>query len=301
MGYKDKLSIVSFNSQRKGLQSLSGTDRPSYYRELFENVQPDVCFLPGDDEYKSMVAVTGYKQYLKPESDDTVLLYDSNTVEMKQPQLSLETLTGDLPLLDVQQLVVPDVTVSSLEPYTRVVKEFNLISWRFDYLQRFNSFDGSQNRAVQSLVTFSQRLSDITRKPVLIGGELNMSFSELENIVKELSKNGHQEYLDGVQPFTSAMGYTRPISNTALRDQRHLFMMDVIKCSHSGLNGIVKTWDSTMVADCFIASKQLQLAEAKLVDIEKVIGRKVCVPLTTYRPTQTHIDIPVRPPRHHGG
>ncbi|KAL4231512.1 hypothetical protein ACF0H5_009092 [Mactra antiquata] len=319
MGYgpEDKLSIVSLNSQRRGLQTMGGGDRPSYYQALFEKFEPGICFMPGDDKQAKLNAVVGYRQFLIPDTDGTALLYDAQKVEMKQQDTSVSSIAGGLRQFDLQEMVVPTVKVWTPAPAKTVVKEFNMVSWKFDYFQRFS--EGNLTTAVESLIEFSQRLCHQTQRPILIGGEMNMIYDDLNAIVKKFNHNGKKLFLNGVEPAMSEFGYTQSMANTSLRDQRHKFMMNVIKCNPGRLNDTIKArphYSTENVADCFIASKELKLDDASLLDIDSVIGRTVNVsvpretplpacgqktPMQTYRPTYTSMDLPARPPRHHGG
>ncbi|XP_045197274.2 uncharacterized protein LOC123551996 [Mercenaria mercenaria] len=298
----DNLSIISFNSSRKGLLTLSDGQRPSYLQRLFESAEPDICFLPGDDKYANLNVIRGYGQYTIPNAEATVLLYDSNRVKMMEPKASLNSF-GPLPGLDFNQMVVPQVEVSTLQPYQQVVKEFSMVSWKHDF---FQTATVEVKTLVESIITFSQRLAITTGKPVLIGGEMNIDFTILNQIVNKLSNDNQEDFLSTMQSVMSEQGFLPSMTKSSLRDIRHLFMMKVFRCKSNSSNGVVKTWDdrksTEVVADCFIASKHLQLAEASLLDVEKVTGRQICIPLLkTHKPTQTSMEIPVRPPRHHGG
>jgi hypothetical protein len=268
----DNLSIVSFNSSRKGLQTLSSEQRPTYLQRLFQSssAKPDICFLPGDDKYAKLNAISGYGQFTIPNSDDTVVLFDVNRVKMEKPKVSLNSF-GVLPGLDFDKLVVPQVEVSTLQPYQRVVKEFSMISWKYGY---FQSTGISVETLMESLITFSQRLAITTGKPVLIGGEMNIEYSSLVKIVKKLSTDQQEEFLTNMQPVMSEQGFLPSMTKSSLRDIRHLFMMNVFKCKSNSSNGVIRTWEdrqrSEVVPDCFIASKHLKLAEASLLDVEEV-------------------------------
>ncbi|XP_060569456.1 uncharacterized protein LOC132727882 [Ruditapes philippinarum] len=300
----DNLSIVSFNSSRKGLLTLSPDQRPSYLQRIFQssNAKPDICFLPGDDKYAKLNAIRGYDQFTVPNSEDTVVLFDVNRVKMEKPKVSFNSF-GQLPGLDFDKLVVPQVEVSTLQPYKQVVKEFSMISWKYGY---FQSTGFSVETLMESLITFSQRLAITTGKPVLIGGEMNIEYSTLMKIVKKLSTDQQEEFLANMQPVMCEQGFLPSMTKSSLRDIRHLFMMNVFQCKSTSSNGVIKTWEdrqrTEIVPDCFIASKHLKLAEASLLDVEEVTGRQICMSLLQkHKPTQTSMEIPVRPPKHHGG
>lgn len=302
----DKLSIVSFNSSRKGLMTLSPGQRPSYLQRLFESAEPDICFLPGDDKYAKLNVIRGYGQFTVPHNDDTVLLYNSNRVSMKEPQVSLNAF-GYLPGLDFDQLVVPQVEVTAPKPVNQIVKEFSMVSWKFDFFETASKKGLRAETLLESIITFTQRLAWTTRKPVLIGGEMKIDFNILKKIVERLSHKENDQFLAELQPILEKVGYLPSMTEASSSDLRKLFMMKVFRCQPNNSTTIVNTWEQNnnrqeVVSDCFIASKNLQLAEASLLDVEQVTGRQISMPLLqTYRPTQTHIDIPVRPPKHSGG
>ncbi|XP_052803000.1 uncharacterized protein LOC128233386 [Mya arenaria] len=298
MGH-DKLSIVSFNSSRKGLNSLPDVHRSPYLQRILEASEPEICLLPGDDKTVSMNSVKGYGQYKVPSADGTVLLFDNNRVRMRSPNVSFNTF-GPLPGLDMDNMVCPGVEVLSLTPSGNqsVVKEFSMVTWKYTMSTETKV---KIETLAESLILFSQRLALLTGKPVLVGGELTIDHGSLKEIVGKLSKDGQEMFLSGVQPEMEKLGYLPSMAKGSLRDQRHLFMMNVFKCS-SGTNGLGHKRNEALVSDCFIASKALELTEAKLVDVEQVTGRQIKMEmLRKHCPTETSVHIPQRPPRHHGG
>ncbi|XP_052815576.1 uncharacterized protein LOC128242457 [Mya arenaria] len=298
MGH-DKLSIVSFNSSRKGLSSLPNAHRSPYLERILEASAPEICLLPGDDKAVSMNAVMGYGQYKVPSADGTVLLFDNNRVRMRSPNVSLNTF-GPLPGLDMDNMVCPGVEILSLTPSVNksVVKEFSMVTWKYTMSTETKV---KIETLAESLILFSQRLALSTGKPVLVGGELSIDHGSLKEIVGRLSKDGQEKFLTGVQPEMEKHGYLPSMTKGSLRDVRHLFMMNVFKCG-SGTNGFVQKRNEELVSDCFIASKTLELTEAKLVDVEQVTGRQITMEmLRKHCPTETSVHIPQRPPKHHGG
>jgi hypothetical protein len=189
---------------------------------------------------------------------------------MTNPKVNLSTL-GPIPGLDLNQMVVPDVEVSSLQPIKTPVKTFNMVSWRYDFFETACE-RVTVEKWVEGIITFSQRLAWTTQKPVIIGGEMKVEFNMLMKIVKKLSSDSQKGFLENMQPIMGEMGYLPSMSKSSLTNVRHLFMMNVFRCDTSKHQEIVQTWDGTpeVVADCFIASKNLELAEATLLDVEQV-------------------------------
>lgn len=269
MGYDDKLTIINFNSQKKGLYSMPPDERSTYLSSVLEKEEPGICFLPGDDKRAGLNAVRGYGQYTIPNAEDTVLLYDTNKVQMKQPGVDLNSLVGDLSGLDLNQMVCPQVVVSSLKPYTAVVKEFNIVSWAY---QLFEGKSVRMETRAESIVIFSQRLSVKTGKPVIISGEMNIDAAILDSIVKTRCTEMQKLFLGAIKPDMTEAGFLPSNMKTAATEFRHLFMMKVFRCSS---NTTVQTRERQAVADCFIASKQLDLVETTLLDVEQVSGHVI--------------------------
>jgi len=279
MGH-DKLSIISMNSARRGLSTLPGNERSSYLERILDSASPDICFLPGDDKALKMNLVIGYKQYNVPSADGTVLLYDTKRIAVEAPQFNPCSF-GQLPGLDYDQMVCPSVKVFSDQPGKgeRVVKEFNLITWKYSL---FVENKVGPERMSESLVRFSQKVALSTQKPVLIGGEMRIDQQMLQQIVNKLCKEGDQMFLNGVEENLDMKerGYLPSMTKASFRPVRHLFMMKVFRCSTGPLNrsahqSVVQTWDSGFVPDCFIASKELELTEASLLDLDNVTGRHI--------------------------
>lgn len=279
MGYDDKLTIINFNSQKKGLYSISPDDRSTYLSSVLEQEEPGICFLPGDDKRARLNAVRGYGQFTTPNADDTVLLYDTNKVEMKQPQVNLNSLVGDLAGLDLNQMVCPQVEVSSLRPCKSVVKEFSIVSWAY---KLFEERSVRMETRAESIITFAQRLSVKTEKPVIISGEMNIDSTILDRIVKTRCSEMQKLFLGEIEPDMIEAGFLPSNMKTATLEFRHLFMMKVFRCSSST---IIKTRERQAVADCFIASKQLDLAEAKLLHVEQVSEHSICIRKVTFLDT----------------
>ncbi|XP_052805804.1 uncharacterized protein LOC128235109 [Mya arenaria] len=296
---QDHLSLMSFNSSRRGLCSLPTSQRSPYLEKIIVASAPDICLLPGDEKAVSMNAVKGYGQYKVQSNDGLVMLYNNTRVRINSPHVSLNSF-GPLPGLDMDSMVCPGVEVLSLTPSGNksVIKEFSMVTWKYTMVTEAKV---QIETLAESLILFSQCLAWSTGKPVLVGGELTIDHGSLKQIVGKLCKEGQETFLSGVQPEMGKLGYLPSMTKGSLRDQRHLFMMNVYKCS-SGTNGFVQARNEALVADCFIASKALELTQAKLVDVEQVTGRQIKLEmLRKHCPTETSVHIPQRPPRHNGG
>ncbi|XP_052804761.1 uncharacterized protein LOC128234536 [Mya arenaria] len=307
---RDNLSIVSFNSSRRGLNSLRTSERSPYLERIIEGSSPDICLLPGDDKAMTMNAVRGYGQYYVPSADGTVLLYDSNRIRMNEQQVNVNGF-GPLPELDTYKMVLPSVQVLSLMPSNdrSVVKEFSLVSWKYTMFSQSRD----KTRTLESLIVFCQWLALSTEKAVFIGGEMAIDYDTIVKITKNLSQKGRERYVSDAQSEMVDHAFLPSMTKATVRDRRHLFEMNVYKCKSDPVLS-----SNEPQADCFISSKILELSEAKLVDVEKVCSRqckletlvdvekvssKQCE-LETLRkicPTATTMTIPQRPPRHHGG
>lgn len=165
--------------------------------------------------------------------------------------------------------------------------------------------------------------------PILVGGDFNLEYSSIEQIVTHLNKKRTNEFM---QQATNS-GYFPPetylpsMTKGTLRPQRHLFVMRVFASKQN--NAIVAEYDSYHQSDYFIASKELELKDTSLLDLGQAIGRQTKVEKTCrdytetetekcyaptkmhkkqtkteipcYAPTKTEMVIPPRPPKHHGG
>lgn len=280
---------------------MSTAKSTKYLDKILNEEKADICFLPGDDQSAKLSGIVrGYGQYLSPTADGTILLYNSSKVQMKKPDVNFSVF-GHLPGIDFDQMVCPQVEITTHYPERRVVKEFNLISWKYTL---YSEPKTDISVLTESILLFSQRLALQTGKGVLIGGEMTIDYSLLQQIVKKVSTDQDELFMANMQPEMSQLGYLPSMTKGSFREHRHLYKMDLYRCSGPSMNdtgsGVVKTWKQ---ADCFIASKTLELTEAKLVNVEQVLGREISVkcPLKEHAPTKTEMVIPPRPPRHHGG
>ena len=320
MGGDDTLSIMSFNSSRKGLYSMSRDRGSMFMDKILNGASPDICFLPGDDKtVKYSGAVQGYCEYRTCSEDGTALLYSTKTVQMNKPQFCFDSF-GVFRSLDLNKLVCPQVDV--LGPTNNIVKQFNLITWQYTLYGINEQIEQTKSREerlnlTESLIMFSQRLAMQTGQGVLISGEMAIDSQSLSALVKKLCKDGQDFFLSEIQPEMAKHAYLPSMTKASFRDVRHLFMMNVFKCKSSSVfNGSVNTWNEQM-AECFIASKSLELSDASMVDVDEAIaGRhiKLCPstkpvygpprPKTDHTcpsPIKTEMKIPPRQPRHHGG
>ncbi|KAH3738730.1 uncharacterized protein LOC127850263 [Dreissena polymorpha] len=321
---RDNLSIVSLNSARRGFESLNGRQRTPYLERILQSSTPDICFLPGDDKAIGLHAVVGYQQFLVPSADGTVLLYNHKRMSMRQPEVNVNAI-GPLPGLDLCQMVCPGVEVYAPED-NRVVREFSMISWKYTLFTDCKLPE--KTTLAESIIIFAQRLAWMSQKPLLIGGEMPIDHGTLQNIVRKICNDNQELFLADISPEMKEIGYLPSNIKSSLRNLRHLFMMNVFRCNTSFTKPqkIVQTWNAGPPnADCFIASKALDLTEAQLLDVDDVIGRKIKIANTEcqsktetdvkqpthrpscttaqheYRPTSTTMTVPARPPKHSGG
>ncbi|KAH3738729.1 uncharacterized protein LOC127850261 [Dreissena polymorpha] len=324
---RDNLSIVSLNSARRGFESLKETHRTPYLERILQSSTPDICFLPGDDKAIGPNAVVGYQQFPAPSGDGTVLLYNYKRMTLRQPEVDMYNVIQPLKGLDPLKLVCPIVEVYA-PGENRVVREFSMISWKYTL---FKNCREEPTSLAESIILFAQRLAQMTKRPLLIGGEMPFDHGTLQNIVKKISHDNQEQFIMDISPEMKEDGYLTSNIKSSQLSQRHLFIMKVYRCSTSFTKPqeIVQTWNAGPPnADCFIASKALELTEAQLLDVEPVIGRKVeminiantdCQSNTetevkqpthrtscstaqhVYRPTSTTMTVQARPPKHSNG
>lgn len=271
----DNLMLASFNPCGEKLNALPPRDRSLYLSETLEAADTDICFLPGDDKNTGMFAVSGYKQFLAPGASGSVLLYKSDRMHMKQQNVELGAFCH-LAGLDYTKLIVPYVEIFSPLPHQTIVKEFSIVAWGYDLFQNSSV---RPETLVESLVAFSQNIAIATKKPVIICGEIKVRYDNLVKIVKKMSTDAQEKFLSANNPIMADYGYLPSMTKASLKEIRHLFMMKVIKCKSDEFQQTNGT-DSRVVADCFIASKALNLCDASLVNVEKVsclFSRIVCV------------------------
>lgn len=296
----DALSIVSMNSSRKGLLSLSPSNRTSYLQNILENAEPDLCFLPGDKGETGKDVVIGYQQYMSPTNRETVLLYKAERIKMSSPSFSFNSF-GELPLVSYENILCPLVNVETLAPNPKhVIKQFSAISWHYQMCDIALS-KGQQMKMSESLVILARMVAMTTRQPVLVCGEFPVSFNEVMNIVKEQTKQNRADFLQGWQEELGPHGYLPSMTNGATRDMRHRFELKGFRCKALEKNVNIRAEEAS-IPDFFLASKELELKEPSLMNVEKLTGRKVQMKaLLNHCPTRTEMKIPVREPRHHGG
>lgn len=296
----DSLSIVSMNSSRKGLFSLPPSHRTKYLQDILNNAEPEICFLPGDKGETRKDVVIGYQQYMTETNNASVILFKNQRIQMKNPKFNLNSI-GPLPGISYEDIVCPFVEVETLAPNPKsVIKQFSAISWHYQMLEYAVS-QGKQTQMSESLVIFAQRVALTTGNPVLICGEFPITFNEIMKIIREQNKFHKTGFLEDFQQHLGPQGFLPSMTNGATRELRHKFELEVFRCKAFEKKVSLKE-EEVQVPDFFLASKELELKEPSLINFEHLTGRKVQMKaLQKYCPTKTHMDIPVRPPRHHGG
>ena len=153
-----------------------------------------------------------------------------------------------------------------------------------------------RRKSFESLITFSQMLAQRIDSSIFMSGEIPLPFSQVEATVRKLSTDTNEAFLKRLaDDDTVSKDYLPSMINGGTRSIRHKFMLEVFHCRSNSTS-------DTTISDCFIASKELQLKEAKMLDVESVLGRQIKMPaLKTYAPVQTEIMYENRPARHHGG
>lgn len=297
------ISIYSFNSARKGFCSMSLRESSKYLRYILNDAQPDICLLPGDSKaLKYSGCENRYRQYGVPTLDGTVLLYSSR-VDVNKPDINFTTFRP-LPGIDFDKLVCPRVAIRAPAPLSHIVKEFNIVTWKHT-LYTESKID--VRAPTESIILFGQQLAIETERGVFICGEMTVDAMTVQPIVKKLNENQRELFLSALTQDRPQVGYLPNMMSALFRAKRHLFEMKVFKCDARAVNESNSAKMNNLnnnEADCFIASKDLELTKAELVNVEDCTARsiKMCPPpLKEHAPTKTQLIIAPRPPRHHGG
>jgi len=294
MGY-DTVTIVSMNSAR--MDSLPKHARGGYLNQLLNGIQPDIGVLPGDNPElgNNVLPEDKYGQH-KTQEHNTLLLFDVNRICMDKQEQN-RNVFNDLMGLDQLQLAWPEVTVSTPKPCQTVVKTFSLVAIPHTLFE----VDNSRNNELLlvNLITLSQRLAIVNGTPVLIAGEIRLPMQAIRNIISKQNQSTQEAFLKGAHQYFKQFNFLPSMTKGSTRDKQQLFKMEPIQCRRK--DSVVKTW-SPEHADCFIASKALEMTEPKGINVGETLGQQVqmkairesCV-------TKTEMHIPVRPPKHHGG
>lgn len=299
MGFEN-LKIISMNLSKAGCQ------QKSYLRKLLDGEKPDLCLLPGDNGDNGMCLVGGYEQYLTQGNEQTVLLYNPSRLKLNRSTVSVNQYTP-LPGINFDLLVCPEAEVE-LGPY-KEPQRFSILTWHFS-LTRENTTDG--RTLAENIVRLSQNISMVRQIPTFIGGDFNIDVQSMQKIVKHLSSEGTQSFIQqatntGLFPKDT---WLPSMVNGTLRPQRHLIAMNIYSCKQD--SSVVMQYQSQQ-HDFFVASKALVLEDTALVDFGSATGKRTKVdkcfleePKTTvngtgYIPTKTTMSTQPRPPKHSGG
>ena len=289
--------------------------KKSYLRQLLDGENPDLCLLPGDNDNLKKSVVCEYEQYFTQGNEQTVLLYKSKRLRLNWSPVNVN-LYQQLPGTNFDMLVCPEAEVE-LGPY-KEQKRFSILTWHYS-LTRLNQMN--RNTQAENIIRLSQAISMTRQIPTLIGGDFNIDLTTMRKIVKHLSSEGQQGY---IQQATQSDMFPKQtwlpsMVNGTLTPQRHLIAMQVFACEQQH-SSIVAEYQQQ--SDFFIASKSLVLKEPTLVDFGSATGRKTKVEkceepkpkpamngtscytpsyVPNYAPTKTTMSTEPRPPKHSGG
>ena len=296
MGYDtDSLRIIGMNATgRKG--RMYNDFRRANLRNLIENERPDILFLPGDNLDPDTFTQTSYQRLLDPTYNQTVLLYDSTRLRIKQHTIDPQF---RIPNSELNNVLAPMVDITSPAPAQSIVKQFICVSWhqQLTVIER-----GSQvlYEFGKSVMMFAQFLAWFTGNEVFIGGDFNLQLDVVRSLITEHNKMV-LDGIDSMKPLFQNLGYMDCMTETIHRPERRLRQLKIHSC---------KSAEKTRDPDFFVASKEMQLRETKKVQFEDLSLRSSQLQLQTrpkedYCPeptyTKTEMYIPPRPPKHHGG
>ena len=291
--------------------------KKSYLRQLLDGENPDLCLLPGDNDNLKKSVVCEYEQYFTQGNEQTVMLYKANRLKLKWSPVNANNYQ-QLPGTNFDMLVCPEAEVE-LGPY-KEPKRFSILTWHFSLTREINM---NRNTQAENIIRLSQAISTIRQIPTLIGGDFNVDLTTMRKIVKHLSSEGQQSYIQQAKEFDMFPKQTwlPSMVNGTLTSQRHLIAMQVFACEQQH-SSIVAEYGYQQQSDFFIASKALVLREPTLVDFGSATGKKTKVEkceepkpkpvmngtscytpsyVPNYKPTKTTMSTEPRPPKHFGG
>ncbi|XP_061164380.1 uncharacterized protein LOC133173411 [Saccostrea echinata] len=288
MGYEtDCLRIVSINAAGRN-------GRKFVFQHLIEQEKPEIVFLPGDNSGLDTLAQTRYQYLLDPAFKEPVFLYDSTRLKVNQlpvrPQSSRH-------VCDFDKVLAPLIDINSPAPAQNIVKQFICVNWHWKLSENGGSQVLYENRRMYMM--FVQNLAYFTGKEVLIGGDFNLPESKIKELIEE-HNSLIQHGIDSIKPQFQKFGYMFCMTEEILRSERRLLQLKLHKTNNS----------ISTETNYFVASKEMQLFETRHEKIENISYRYTRLQLharveTDYHPeptyTKTHIYIPQRPPKHHGG
>ena len=290
MGYDtDSLRIIGMNATgRKG--RMYNDFRRANLRNLIENERPDILFLPGDNLDPDTFTQTSYQQLMDSTHNQTVLLYDSTRLRIKEQTIDPQF---RIPNNELANVLAPMVDITSPAPAQSIVKQFICVSWhqQFTVIERGSQVLYEIGRLV---MMYAQFLAWFTGNEVFIGGDFNIPYDAVCRLIKEHNSK-IEEGIDSIKPEFQKLGYMDCMTETIHRPQRRLRQLKIHSCK-----SVEKIGDP----DFFVASKEMQLRETKKVQWESA-SRIQTRPSIDYCPeptyTKTEMYIPPRPPKNHGG
>ncbi|CAC5397814.1 unnamed protein product [Mytilus coruscus] len=215
----DRLKIVGLNlfgSNGKQIQS----DRRSYLDDVMWHNGPDILFLPGDNLDMSSLALEDYRPAKVAFNLDTVLLYDTKRLQLPTPHWYGRIPYFKVPDIDKDKLMYPLMDILSPQPTSHVVKQFHCISWHWELTRQTNSQKDLYQFARQNL-WLAQYLAFLSGVEVLIGGNFNLSLSQIKPLVEE-HNNQIQGAIEFVKPMFRQMGYDDDLTDIIHRPERKL-------------------------------------------------------------------------------
>lgn len=296
MGYDtDGLRIVSMNaSGRKG--RMYNDFRRVNLRNLVENERPDIMFLPGDSPGEDTFTQTSYQQLMDPTNNETVLLYDSTRLRIRQQPTGQQF---KIPNFDVDKVLSPMVDICSPAPASQVVKQFICVSWHWQLTVERGTKVIYENG--KQFMMFAQFLAWYTGTEVLIGGDFNLPMDKIKEMITEHNRMV-QDGIDSIKPYFQQLGYMDCMTENIHRPERRLRQLKLHTCNNQEKNTDISF---------FVASKEMQLMETRHTKLGSLAYRSAGLQLNTstrvptYCPeptyTKTQMYIPPRPPKHHGG
>ncbi|XP_063440653.1 uncharacterized protein LOC134721508 [Mytilus trossulus] len=281
--HTDRLKLIGWNqlgSDGKQFQA----DRILYFDDVISRNDPDIVFLHGDNPDMNSVALKDYRPAKVAFNLDTVLLYDTTRLKLPTPNWYGKTRDFKVPNIDKNKLMYPLVGILSPQPTSHVVKQFHCISWHWNLTHQTN-YQKDLYEFARQILWLSQYLAFLSGVEVLIGGNFNLSLSQIKPLVEEHNRQ-IQGTIDFVRPIFRQMGYDNDMTDYISRPQRKLCQLRVHECK--------STISSQQGPDYFVASKQMNLCNTKMITESKL-------PTTISSIKTAEINIPATPKKHSGG
>ncbi|VDI84278.1 Hypothetical predicted protein [Mytilus galloprovincialis] len=279
----DRLNIVGLNvygSNGKQIQS----DHISYLDDVIRHNEPDILLIPGNNLDMTSLALEDYRPAKVAFNLDTVLLYDTKRLKLPTPHWYGKIPYFKVPGIDKNKLMYPLVDIMSPQPTSHVVKQFHCITWHWE-LAHQTKYQNDLFQFARQILWLSQYLAFLSRVEVLIGGNFNLSLSQIKSLVED-----HNDQIHGsitfVKPMFRQMGYDNDMTDEIYRPERKLRQLRVHECK--------STNSSKQGTDYFVASKQMNLCNVKMMAEPKG-------PTTKSSMKTAEVNIPATPKKHSGG